>query len=96
MTSTEFDIINMLKGLHSLTIGRHLECAIYTELDVELEIVLIKKINVVLIKKFNFVDFNAILSYVRKIHRYAKFTFQPFFKLLLFKPLIILVATTQY
>ena len=41
------------------TIGRHLECAIQTELLVELELALIERSNIV--------DFGTILSYARKI-----------------------------
>ena len=44
------------------TIGRHLECAIQTELVVELELALIER-------KCNVVDFGTILSYPRKIRK---------------------------
>ena len=43
------------------TIGRHLECAIRTELVVELELALIERSNIV--------DFGTILSYARKIRK---------------------------
>ena len=44
------------------TIGRHLECAIQTELVVELELALIER-------KPYIVDFGTILSYARKIRK---------------------------
>ena len=43
---------------HSLPIGRHLECAVQTELVVEIEL-----------KGSNLVDFGTILSYARKIRK---------------------------
>ena len=43
------------------TIGRHLECAIQTELVVELELALIER--------KQDVDFGTILSYARKIRK---------------------------
>ena len=47
----------MAHSLPTISIGRHLECAIHTELVVELEIVLIERKHLV--------DFNAILSYTQ-------------------------------
>ena len=44
-----------------LTIGRHIECAIQTELVVELELALIEGSNLV--------DFSTILSYARQIQK---------------------------
>ena len=51
------------------TIGRHLECAIQTELVVEPDTMYRPTPNQ---KESNLVDFNAILSYARKVQKSSR------------------------